>query len=254
VSVSERVEVDLRRLIRVPARVSGAILACFVLFGAPAGAPVPGWPGPAPAAAQPVDRGGFTIGRLKYGGGGDWYNGPTMIPNLLRGLKERTTVPVLNLKEEVVEAGDEKLFAIPFLYMTGHGNVKFGEDEIRNLRKYLTSGGFLFANDDYGMDKAFRREIRRIFPDAPLVEVPFSHPIYHCFYDFPAGLPKIHEHDKLPPQGFGVFREGRLVVFYDYQSDIGNGLEDPGTYNDPPEKHEAALRMAINIVVYAMTQ
>jgi hypothetical protein len=177
-----------------------------------------------------------------------------MIPNLLRGLKERTTVPVRSLKEVVVEAGDEKLFSIPFLFMTGHGNVKLGEDEVRNLRKYLTSGGFLFANDDYGMDKAFRREIRRVFPDAPLVEVPFSHPIYRSFYDFPSGLPKIHEHDRLPPQGFGVFHEGRLVVFYDYQSDIGNGLEDAGTYDDPPEKREAALRMAINIVVYAMTQ
>jgi len=203
-----------------------------------------------PSLAEDEDR--FTIARVKYGGGGDWYVGQTQIPNLLKGLRERTNVETAS-KQTVIQLTDKKLYSYPFIYMTGHGNVAFTDDEVRVLRPYLIRGGFLWANDDYGMDKSFRREMKRVFPDKELVEVPFDHEIYHCYYDFPNGLPKIHEHDGKPPRGYGIFHEGRMVVFYDYESDIGDGLEDPDVHNDPPEKREQALRMAINIVIYALT-
>jgi hypothetical protein len=195
---------------------------------------------------------GFTIARVKYGGGGDWYVGQTQIPNLLKGLGERTTMETAD-KQEVIKLTDKELYSYPFIYMTGHGNVSFTEDEVEALRLYLTRGGFLWANDDYGMDKSFRREMKRVFPGKDLVEVPFDHELYHCYYDFPGGLPKIHEHDGKPPRGYGIFHEGRMVVFYEYESDIGDGLENPEVHNDPPEKREQALRMAINIVIYALT-
>lgn len=200
--------------------------------------------------AQDIDK--FTIARLKYGGGGDWYYGQTQIPNLLKGLRERTNIKTAN-KQEVIQLTDRKLYNYPFIYMTGHGNVAFTDEEVKTLRQYLLRGGFLWANDDYGLDKSFRREMKRVFPDKELIEVPFDHPIYHCFYEFPNGLPKIHEHDGKPPKGYGIFHEGRMIVFYDYESDIADGLEDLEVYNDPPEKREQALRMAINIVVYALT-
>ena len=200
--------------------------------------------------AQDADK--FTIARIKYGGGGDWYYGQTQIPNLLKGLRERTNIKTAN-KQEVIQLTDRKLYNYPFIYMTGHGNVAFTDEEVKSLRQYLLRGGFLWANDDYGLDKSFRREMKRVFPDKELIEVPFDHPIYHCFYEFPNGLPKIHEHDGKPPKGYGIFHEGRMIVFYDYESDIGDGLEDPEVHNDPPEKREQALRMAINIVVYALT-
>lgn len=194
----------------------------------------------------------FTIARLKYGGGGDWYVGQTQIPNLLKGLNERTNVNSAT-KQEIIQLTDKKLYSYPFIYMTGHGNVVFTDEEVKALRLYLMRGGFLWANDDYGMDKSFRREMKRIFPDKDLVEIPFDHKIYHSYYDFPNGVPKIHEHDEKPPKGYGIFYEGRLIVFYDYESDIADGLEDPEVHNDPPEKREQALRMAINIVIYALT-
>lgn len=200
--------------------------------------------------AQDIDK--FTIARLKYGGGGDWYYGQTQIPNLLKGLRERTNIKTAN-KQEVIQLTDRKLYNYPFIYMTGHGNVAFTDEEVKALRQYLLRGGFLWANDDYGLDKSFRREMKRVFPDKELIEVPFDHPIYHCFYEFPNGLPKIHEHDGKPPKGYGIFHEGRMIVFYDYESDIADGLENPEVHNDPPEKREQALRMAINIVVYALT-
>ncbi|MGQ9607762.1 MAG: DUF4159 domain-containing protein [bacterium] len=200
--------------------------------------------------AQDIDK--FTIARLKYGGGGDWYYGQTQIPNLLKGLRERTNIKTAN-KQEVIQLTDRKLYNYPFIYMTGHGNVAFTDEEVKALRQYLLRGGFLWANDDYGLDKSFRREMKRVFPDKELIEVPFDHPIYHCFYEFPNGLPKIHEHDGKPPKGYGIFHEGRMIVFYDYESDIADGLEDPEVHNDPPEKREQALRIAINIVVYALT-
>jgi hypothetical protein len=180
----------------------------------------------------------FTIARLKYGGGGDWYYGQTQIPNLLKGLRELT---------------DKKLYSYPFIYMTGHGNVLFTDEEVKALRLYLMRGGFLWANDDYGLDKSFRREMKKVFPEKDLVEVPFDHKIYHCYYDFTNGVPKIHEHDGKPPRGYGIFHEGRMIVFYNYESDIADGLEDPEIHNDPPEKREQALRMAINMVIYVLT-
>ena len=197
--------------------------------------------------------GGFTIARLKYGGGGDWYAGRTTIPNLLAGLKERAPVAVLADDEYRVSILDEDLFNFPMLFMTGHGKVEFSESEVKRLRRYLTAGGFLWADDDYGMDKSFRQEIKKVFPEKELVELPFSDDIYHCYYDFPNGLPKIHEHDGKPPQGFGIYHRGRLVVFYTYETDIGDGLEDPEVHNDPPDKREAALKMAINIAWYVLT-
>jgi hypothetical protein len=204
------------------------------------------------AAGAETDEGLFTIARIRYGGGGDWYADPTSLPNLLRGLRERTNIRAA-AEEARVEILGEEIFRYPFLYMTGHGTVRFTPAEIERLRFHLQSGGFLWADDNYGMDASFRREIRKVLPGSELVELPFDHPIYHAFYDFPNGLPKIHEHDGHPPKGYGIHHEGRLVVFYTYETDIGDGLEDADVHNDPPEKREAALRMAINIVHYALT-
>ena len=195
----------------------------------------------------------LTIAQLQYGGGGDWYANPTGLPNLLRAIKTRTGIAVSDQPAHV-KITDLELWQYPYLYMTGHGNVHFSDQEVQILRQYLGAGGFLHADDNYGMDRSFRREIQRIFPDAKLVELPQDAAIYHDFYDFPRGLPKIHKHDGLPAQGFGIFHDGRLVVFYDYQCDLGNGWEDPQTYNDPPALHEAALRMGVNLFMYAMSQ
>jgi hypothetical protein len=194
----------------------------------------------------------FTIGRLKYGGGGDWYANPSSLTNLLKAINERTSIRAAP-REEVVEITEAKLFEHPYVYMTGHGNVRFTDEEVKILRTYFAAGGFLHADDNYGMDTTFRREIKKIFPDSPLVELPFDHPIYNSFYEFPNGLPKIHEHDGKPAQGFGVFYENRLVIFYTYECDLGDGWEDPDVHNDPPEKREQALRMGINIVMHYLT-
>ena len=193
----------------------------------------------------------MTIGRLHYEGGGDWYAHPSSLPNLLHAIRERTRLPVSDA-EVVVSVSDDKLWSVPYLHMTGHGNVHFSDQELVTLRRWLWQGGFLHANDCYGMDASFRREMKRLFPDHPLVEVPLDHPIYHVIYDFPKGIPKIHEHDRKPAQGFGIFLDGRLAVFYDYQSDLGDGWEDPEVHHDPPDKHEAALRMGVNLFAYAV--
>jgi hypothetical protein len=148
---------------------------------------------------------------------------------------------------------DDRLWDYPFLHVTGHGNLKFSDAEITRLREYLARGGFLHVDDNYGLDESFRREIKRVFPDRELVDVPLSHPIYHLVYDFPRGIPKIHEHDGKPARGFGIFLGSRLAVYYSHESDLGNGWEDIGTYNDPPELHEQALRMGVNLFVYAVT-
>ena len=194
----------------------------------------------------------FTIARLKYSGGGDWYSDPSSLPNLLEAINERTTIRAAP-REENVEITDPKLFQYPYLYMTGHGKVRFSDEDIKILRKYFAAGGFLHADDNYGMDSTFRREIEKVFPDSPLIELPFDHDIYHSFYKFPDGLPKIHEHDSESPQGFGIFYDDQLVVFYTYESDLGDGWEDPDVHNDPPEKREDAIRMVINIIVYSLT-
>ena len=209
--------------------------------------------GPVAAAIEPAaSADGFTIARLKYDGGGDWYGNPSSLPNLARALRDRTTVPVDRDDEVRVSILDPDFFNYPFAFMNGHGTVRFSDTEAARLRQYLLSGGFLFADDNYGMDESFRREMARVFPDRPLVEVPFRHPIYHSYYELPAGPPKVHEHDGKPPQGFGIFDGDRLVVFYTYQSDIGDGIEDAEVHKDPPEIREQAMQMAINTVVYAL--
>jgi hypothetical protein len=201
-------------------------------------------------AAPPGDL--FTIARVRYRGGGDWYSNPSSLPNLLKAVSERLGIRAAT-EESAVEPSDDELFNYPFLYMNGHGRVVFSDAEASRLRRYLTHGGFLFADDNYGMDETFRPAIRKVFPDKELVEVPFDHEIYHEVYDFPKGLPKIHEHHGGPPHGLGIFHEGRLVVFYSYNTDIGDGLEDADVHHDPAEKREAALKMALNIVYYALT-
>lgn len=203
--------------------------------------------------AAPPESGSITIARLKYDGGGDWYNGPQSLPNLLAFVRQNTLLDVA-LEEEVVEPGSDLLFSYPYIYMTGHGNVRFSSDEASTLRRYLEQGGFLHINDDYGLDPHVRREMAKVFPDREFVELPFSHPIYHMQYEFPNGLPKIHEHDDEAPQGFGILDDaGRVMIFYSYESDIGDGWDPPGVHNDPPEKRLQALQMGTNILVYAMT-
>lgn len=197
-------------------------------------------------------RAPIAIGRVHYDGGGDWYANPSSMPNLLRAVRERTALSVSD-REQVVRITDPGLWNHPYLYMTGHGNVRFTDEEITILRRYLEHGGFLHADDNYGMDESFRREIARVFPNRPLVEVPLDHPIYRIVYPFPQGLPKVHEHDGLPAQGFGIFLDGRLAVFYSYQSDLGDGWEDADVHGDPPAVREAALRMGVNLVTYAVT-
>lgn len=194
----------------------------------------------------------LTIGRLHYDGGGDWYGNPSSLPNLLAAIRERTTLPVAD-RERVVTLRDAALWETPYLYMTGHGNVRFGDDDVGVLRRFLEQGGFLHADDNYGMDRSFRREIARVFPDRQLGEVPLTHAIYHLVYDLPRGIPKIHEHDGLPAQGFGIFSGDRLIVYYSYQSDLGDGWEDADVHHDPPELHEAALRMGVNLFTYAVS-
>jgi Domain of unknown function (DUF4159) len=210
----------------------------------------------APAAAQgpaaAMSSGALmTIGRLHYDGGGDWYANPSSLPNLLEAIHTRTTLRVAP-QERVVTLRDDDLWNLPYIYMTGHGNVRLGDADLVTLRRYLQQGGFLHADDNYGMDASIRRELARLFPGEELVEVPLDHPIYHLIYDFPKGIPKIHEHDKKPAQGFGIFLDGRLAVYYSYQTDLGDGWEDPEVHRDPTEKREAALRMGVNLFAYAV--
>ena len=193
----------------------------------------------------------MTIGRLHYEGGGDWYANPSSLPNLLRAIRERTHLAVADT-EVVVTLSDNNLWSVPYLHLTGHGNIHFSDQDLVTLRRWLEQGGFLHASDNYGMDASFRREIKRLFPDHELVEVPLDHPIYHLIYDFPKGVPKIHQHDGKPAQGFGIFLDGRLMVYYDYQCDLGDGWEDYEVHRDPPERHEAALRMGVNLFAYAV--
>ena len=202
------------------------------------------------AATQPPPP-VMTIGRLHYDGGGDWYANPSSLPNLLGALNTRTTLRVA-LEEKVVTLSDDELWNIPYLYMTGHGNVRWSNQDLLTLRRYLEQGGFLHADDNYGMDASIRRELGRLFPDHPLVEVPLDHPVYRLVYEFPRGIPKIHQHDGKPAQGFGIFLDDRLVVYYSFQSDLGDGWEDPEVHHDPPAKREAALRMGVNLFAYAV--
>lgn len=195
----------------------------------------------------------LTIAQLQYDGGGDWYANPSALPNLLAAIGERTGIPVADQPAEV-RLTDPTLRDYPYIHLTGHGNIRLSGEEVGALREYLLGGGFLHADDNYGLDASFRREMERVFPEKELVELPADHPVYHVFYDFPKGLPKIHEHDGKPAQGFGIFHEGRLMVFYTYQSDLGDGWEDPDVHGDPAAIREQALRMGVNLFVYALTQ
>lgn len=193
------------------------------------------------------------IGILKYKGGGDWYSGGRALANLIRVTRQEMGLD-LNPEPQAVEPGSAELFSHPIIFINGHGNVKFSDDEVENLRAYFRAGGFLFANDDYGMDASFRREMSKIFPDAQWFELPFNHPLYSTYYKFPNGLPKIHEHDKLPAQGLGLFVDGVMVCFYDYQCDLCDGWEAAEIHGDPPEKRTAAMRMGVNVLLYALSR
>lgn len=192
------------------------------------------------------------IGKVKYGGGGDWYCNKTSLPNLIKFCNQNLKMN-LHPEEDIVEVGSPEIYNYPFLHLTGHGNVLFTDAEVSNLRKYLISGGFLHIDDNYGLNKYIRREMKKVFPELEFLELPFSHPIYHQKFKFPKGLPKVHEHDNAPPQGFGLIYQGRLVCFYSYECDLGNGWEDRSVYNDPEEVRQEALKMGANLIQYAFT-
>lgn len=194
----------------------------------------------------------YKIALLKYSGGGDWYANPTSLKNLAIFCNQ-------NLKTNIdpnyatVDIGSADIFNYPLLHITGHGNIILNNSEVQNLRNYLISGGFLHISDNYGLDKFIRREMKKVFPETEFIELPFSHQIYHQKYNFTNGLPKIHEHDNKPAQGFGIIYQGRLVVFYDYECDLGDGWEDPQVHNDPEERRQKALQMGANIIQYVFS-
>lgn len=194
-----------------------------------------------------------SIALLKYGGGGDWYANPTSLPNLIKFCnKELNTL--LEENHPTIEVGSSEIYLYPILHLTGHGNVIFSEQEAENLRNYLLAGGFLHIDDNYGIDKFIRREMKKVFPEYDFIELPFDHPIYHQKYTFSNGLPKIHEHDNKLPKGYGLIHEGRLVCFYSYECDLGDGWEDIEVHNDTAEKHIEALKMGANIVSFVFMQ
>lgn len=195
---------------------------------------------------------GFKIARLKYNGGGDWYNDPSEEVNLLKFVAQNTNIKTKPVYE-FVDLTSGNIFEYSFLFMTGHGNIVFSDIEATKLRTYLENGGFLYVDDDYGLDKAFRREIKKVFPEKDLTELPFSFGLYHSFYDFPSGVPKTHEHDGKPPQGFGIFVNNRLCLYYTYESNPSDGWADPEVHKDPQAKREEALKFGTNIVVWALS-
>ncbi len=190
---------------------------------------------------------------LKYNGGGDWYANPTSLTNLGKFCNKELKTN-FDINYATVEVGSAELFNYPFIHMTGHGNVVFSDLEAQNLRTYLLAGGFLHIDDNYGMNPFVRPSMKKVFPELDFVELPFSHPIYHQKFNFPNGLPKIHEHDKKPPQGFGLIWQGRLVCFYSYETDLGDGWEDPEVHKDPEEKRQQALQMGANLVSYVFKE
>ena len=194
----------------------------------------------------------YKIAKLKYNGGGDWYANKTSVPNLIKFANTNLRMNI-SPEEDIVEPGSPDLFGYPFVHMTGHGNVSFSEGDVQNLRRYLMSGGFLHVDDNYGMDKFIRREMKKVFPELSFVELPYNHPVYQQRFKFAAGLPKVHEHDGKAPQGFGLIYQGRLVCFYSYECDLGNGWEDQSVYNDPEPMRQQALRMGANLLQYAVT-
>ena len=226
-------------------RLSSILLVIVLLAG---GVSVPR----STAAQSSSDASTFKVARVKYGGGGDWYSDEQSLVKLLEFVRNNTLMDA-PAQEEVVELSSDKLFSYPYLYLTGHGNVQFTDEEARRLRRYLENGGFLHIDDNYGLDEHIRREMKKVFPEQEFQELSFNHPIYHTHYDFPNGLPKIHKHDGKPPQGFGLFsKDGRLVVFYTYETDLGDGWEPASVHDNPPEKRRTALQMGTNILAYAM--
>ena len=195
----------------------------------------------------------FSIARIHYDGGGDWYGDPSSLPNLLSYIQMNTSI-LVNDNEVRVKLTDSDLYSHSFLYITGHGNIRFSVDEVGVLRDFLLKGGFLHADDNYGMDNSFRREMKRVFPEKEWVPIPFDHEIFNAFYDFPNGLPKVHEHDGKPAQALGLFDAERMIAFYTYESDLGDGWEDSEVHNDPQNIRDAALKMGVNIVWFALTQ
>jgi hypothetical protein len=198
----------------------------------------------------PGNPSALKVARLHYFGGGDWYWGASAIPNFVSFVRDNSDFPI-DTVEYQVSIGNPDLFQYPFLFATGHGVISFSAEEKERLRQYLAAGGFLFVNDSYGMDQAFRREMARLFPEREMVELPFDHPLYHCFYDFGNGPPKIHEHDNKPPRGYAIILDGRVVLYFLVESDIGDGWEDEAVHGDPPQKRLEALRMGLNILAYA---
>lgn len=210
------------------------ILICFILSNA-------------------YGQGLYKIAVLKYGGGGDYYANPTALPNLTRFANAQMNA-FIDTETPFVDVGSPQIFSFPFVHMTGHGNVVFSNAEIENLKNYLLGGGFLHIDDNYGMDEFIRPEIKKLFPNYDLVELPFDHPIFHQKYKFNNGLPKIHEHDNERPQAFGIIIDGRLCLLYTYETDLGNGWEDVSVHNTSPEKHQDALKMGFNILQFVLLQ
>jgi hypothetical protein len=206
----------------------------------------------APAYSWAQQRTSFRIAKVKYNGGGDWYANKTSLPNLIKFCNEQLKMNV-ELEEDIVEIGSAELFEYPFVHLTGHGNVVFSQQEAENLRNYLVGGGFIHIDDNYGLDKFIRVEMKKVFPNLDFVELPLSHPIYQQKFTFDKGLPKIHEHDGKPPRGYGLIFEGRLVCFYTFECDLGNGWEDQSVYNDPEWLRQEALKMGANILSFALT-
>lgn len=202
--------------------------------------------------AQKTEKSAIKLGRVKYSGGGDWYNDPSADVNLLEFISKNTNIAV-DPVYDYVDLASDNLFIYPVIFLTGHGNMNFSAQEVKNLKAYLENGGFLYIDDDYGLDEFVRREMKKVFPDQKFTELPFNHGIYSAHFKFSQGVPKIHEHNDKPPQGFGLFAGDRLCVFYTFESNPSDGWADPEIHNNPPEKREAALKMGANIVVWALT-
>ena len=196
---------------------------------------------------------GFSIARIHYSGGGDWYSDPSSLPNLIDFISNETNIKIEN-NEFKIKLTSENLYNHTYLYLTGHGNIRFNDEEVRILRNHLLKGAFLHADDNYGMHDSFKREMKKVFPDKEWVELPINHPIYNCYFNFPNGLPKVHEHNGKPPQGLGLFEKDRLIVFFSYESDLGDGWEDSEVHNNPASVRNSALKMGTNIVWYSLTQ
>lgn len=216
-----------------------SLLLCFAFL----------WSTAAVSFAQ--SNGDVTLARIKYRGGGDWYNDPSALQNLIEFANSQVPISISTEYDDVA-LGSRDLHQYPFAFLTGHGTISVNQAEASNLREYLNNGGFLYVDDDYGLDDNFREMLEQVYPNEELVELPFEHAIYHQVYDFPEGLPKVHEHDNKPPQGFAIFREGKMVAFYSYESNLADGWANPEVHNNPEPLRQKALQMGTNILVYAL--